>query len=183
MKIKFIFCVVLLLFGSNTSFGQTSSEIEKNFGKPTNAYSVSDHIWLTPEYDADGQICRATLYYKRISAEANYVSNSYLPVREVLKVFNDLAPLDKRGARKEYFGNTQTSASMAWTTFEYEKVTFSLWISFKFGSVADMAEKGVPLGGRTPAETNEPDDEFMAKNTVNPELVYITWNGRKCVKK
>lgn len=183
MRIKFIFFVILSLSSLNASFGQTVSEIEKTFGKPTNAYSVSEHIWLTPEYSADGQICRATLYHKRLSAEVNYVSTSYMPMWELLEVFNNLVPLDKRGARKEYFGSTQTSASMAWTTFAYEKVTFRIWIGFQFGSLADMKEKGVPFGGKTPAKTNETDDEFIAKNAVKPELVYIIWNDRKCVEK
>ena len=163
----------------NAAPGQTASDVEKKYGKPVNAYSVSEHIWMTPEYAADGQICRATLYHKRISPETNYLE-IYMPMWELLDVFNELAPPGTRGAKKEYFGGTQTSASMAWTTFAYEKVTFSLWIGFQFGSLADMKEKGVPFGGRTPAMTNQPDDEFMAKNAVKPEIAYVRWSGRKC---
>jgi hypothetical protein len=168
-----------MLLYANTVSGRSLSDIEKRYGKPVIVYAVSEHIWMSPEYAADGQICRATLYTKRISADANYLG-SYMPVWELISVFNELAPSDTRGAKKEYFGNTSTSASMAWTTFEYENVTFSSWIGFKFGSFADMKEKGVPLGGKTPATINESDDEFMAKNTVNLELAYVRWSSRKC---
>ena len=104
-----------------------------------------------------------------------------MPMWDLLSVFNEWAPLNTRGAKKEYFGNTQTSGSMAWTTFEYERLTFSMWIGFQFGSLADMKEKGVPLGGRTPAKITGSDDEFMAKNGVNPVIAYVMWNDRKCV--
>jgi hypothetical protein len=179
MRSKVIFAALMLMLYFNAAYGQTASDVEKKYGKPVNAYSVSEHIWMTPEYAADGQICRASLYHKRISPETNYLGTS-MPMWELLGVFNGLAPLNTRGAKKEYFGATQHSASMAWTTFEYEKVKFNIWVSFKFGSLADMKEKGVSLSG-TPAMTNQPDDDFMAKNSVYPEMAYVIWNDRKCV--
>lgn len=39
------------------AFGQTVSDLEMKYGKPVNAYSVSEHIWMTPEYNHNGQIC------------------------------------------------------------------------------------------------------------------------------
>jgi hypothetical protein len=179
MRNKVIVAAFLLWLPFNVASGQSSLDVEKKYGKPVNVYSVSKHIWMTPEYASDGQICRARLYHKRISPEMNYLV-TYMPKRELISVFNELAPSTVRGAKKEYFGSTQASASMAWTTFAYEKVTFSIWIGFQFGSLADMKEKGVPLGGRTPAMTNQPDDEFMVLNAVNPEIADVIWNDRKC---
>ena len=182
MRNKLILTACILMLYANIASGQTAADVEKKYGKPVNVYPVSKSIWMTPEYAADGQICRATLYLRRISDEANRLG-TYIPMWELVNVFNELAPANTRGAKKEYFGNTQTSASMAWTTFAYEKVTFSVWISFQFGSLADMKEKGVTLGGRTPTMTNQPDDEFMAKNAVHPEIAYVMWNDRKCAGK
>src|ERR1700753_2810391 len=97
----------ILMLCFNAASGQTASDVEKRYGKPVNAYSVSEHIWMTPEYAADGRMCRATLYHKRISPETNYLA-TYMPMGELLGVFNELAPPDTRGAKKEYFGSTQT---------------------------------------------------------------------------
>jgi hypothetical protein len=179
MTIKVMFAALIVMLSANANFGQAALDIEKKYGKPVNVYSVSEHVWMTPEYAADGQICRATLYQKRISAESNHLG-TYIPIWEVLSVFNELAPPDTRGAKKADFGGTDTSASMAWTIFPYEKVTFSFWVGFKFGSIADMKEKGVPIGGRIPTKITGSDDAFMTENAVNPEIIYIRWNDRKC---
>ena len=137
---------------------------------------------MTSEYAGDGQTCRVTLFNKRISAYTNYLS-SELSISELLLIFDQLAPLNTRGGRQEYFGNTQTSASMAWTTFAYEKVTFTLWTGFRFGSLADMKEHGVPFGGGTPAVTSQSDHDFMADNVGKPVMAYIQWNERKCAER
>jgi hypothetical protein len=44
---------------------QTVSEIEKTQGKPMRAYSVSEHIWMTPDFATDGQVCRMRFYPTR----------------------------------------------------------------------------------------------------------------------
>jgi hypothetical protein len=179
MRNSILIAGFLLVLSFDIASGQTALDVEKKYGKPVHAHPVSEYVWMTPEYAADGQICRAILYHKRISTETNYLG-TYMPMWELLDIFDELAPPNTRGAKKEYFGSTQTSSSMAWTTFAYEKVTFRLVIGFQFGSLADMKEKGVPFGGRTPAMTNQPDAEFMAQNAVKPEIAYVVWNERKC---
>jgi hypothetical protein len=170
-----LFCVTI-------ASAQSAADIKNAYGPPVNAFSVSEHIWMTPEYAADGQICRGTLYAKRISPETDYVSNN-LPLMELIGSVDKLAPVNMRGTRREPFGATQTSAALAWTIFTYENVTVSFWVSFRFGSLADMQAKGVPVGGRNPSPLiTQTDAEYMAQNVINPEMVRITWNTRKCAK-
>ena len=179
MRNKLIFASLMLMLYSGAASGQTASDIEKKYGKPVLAFPVSEHVWMTPEYAADNQLCRATLYHRRISPETNYLG-TYMPMKEVLAAFNQLAPPATRGATTDDFGFTATSSSMAWTVFEYEKVRFSFWIGFQFGSLADMKDKGVPFGGRAPTKIAG-TDEFIATNAVKPEIAVITWKERKCV--
>lgn len=49
MRNKVIFAAFVFLLHANSNFGQTSSDIEMKFGKPENVYSVSEHLWMTPE--------------------------------------------------------------------------------------------------------------------------------------
>src|SRR5437868_6430334 len=128
MKFKLTVAVFLLYAGS--AGGQTASDIEVSYGKPVNAYSVSEHIWMTPEYTADGQVCQMRLYPKRISSDTNYLSKQ-LPFEELKEVLNQLVPLNARGVKKEPFGITATGGGAAWTTYTYEKVTFVFTSSFK----------------------------------------------------
>jgi hypothetical protein len=182
MRNNAIFAAFISMLFLNIASAQTASDIEMKFGKPVNVYSASEHIWITPEYAADGQICSVALYNKRISADTNYLSND-LSISELLLVFDQMAPLNTRGGRREFFGNLQTSASMAWTTFAYEKVTFTLWTAFRFGSLADMKEHGVRFGGGTPAVTSQADNDFMADNAGKPVMAYLRWNDRKCMER
>jgi hypothetical protein len=59
--------VVLLFVCGVPAVGQTVSDIELKYGKPVLVYPVSEHIWMTPEYATDEQVCRMTLYPKHAS--------------------------------------------------------------------------------------------------------------------
>jgi hypothetical protein len=84
-------CRGLSILCFNSAIGQTVADVETEYGKPTPAYSVSEHIWMTPEYAFDGQVCRMRLYPKRISADTNYLSQK-LPFEELREVLNELVP-------------------------------------------------------------------------------------------
>src|SRR5258705_10742005 len=98
MKTKRIFIVVALVAGIfiSASFGQTASQIERKYGKPVSSYAVSEHIWMTPEFSDDGQMCRARLYPKRISADTDYLTGA-LAWWELKDVLNEFAPPKTRG--------------------------------------------------------------------------------------
>ena len=51
MRVEFAI-FFLILFVTSAS-GQKVSDIEKEYGAPTQVYSVSEHIWMTPEYGID----------------------------------------------------------------------------------------------------------------------------------
>src|SRR5712691_4191365 len=128
--------VVLVLYCVSSALGQTASEIEKKYGQATNAYSVSEHIWMTPDYDQHGQICRMRLYPKRISHGINYLTQSF-PFEELRDVLNALVPPDARGARQADFGLTDLGSPAAWTTYGYRNVTFVFIESFTPPSLSD----------------------------------------------
>ena len=69
------FAVFFLVLFVTSASGQKISDIEKEYGTPTQAaYSLSEHIWMTPEYGTDGEICRARLDPKRIALKTDYLA-------------------------------------------------------------------------------------------------------------
>ena len=93
--------IAALALCANAALGQTASDIESKYGKIANGYSVSEHVWMTPAYDAEGRVCFMRLYPKRISPKADT-----LAMDEVLKAIDELIPVGSRGARKAPFGMT-----------------------------------------------------------------------------
>jgi hypothetical protein len=181
--------VPVILFCLSSAFGQTVAELEAKYGNPTAAYSVSETIWMTPEFTADGQVCRMRIYPKRISSDTNYLLRQ-LQFAELTKVLNVLVPTGKRGKKNESFGATATGGPAAWTTYAYENVTFTFVSSFspmKFAEapplrkgefVFSTPEKGPDPGPESSAPTI---DDFRNSRSSLTEVVTIKWNNRKCV--
>jgi hypothetical protein len=146
---------------------------------------------MTPEYAADGKICRMRLYPKRIAGDINYLSPD-LPFEELRNVLNQLVPVNKRGVKRKPFGSTATGGPAAWTIYSYQEVTFTFVSAFSSFTTEDSAplKKGdfvFPKSGTSSGrELGVPvpsDDDFLAVKTSHPEIVAIEWNGRKCVEK
>lgn len=179
---RLLLTALLLLMGT-ASFGQTASTIETKYGKPTNAYSVSELIWMTPEYAEDGQVCRMRLYPKRISGNTNYVSKD-LPFDDFRRVVDQLIPIETRGAKKEPFdGGWTTGGGAMWATFTYEHVRVTYAAGFTVVFDSDVLKRGefkfpVPLPETEPSPKSE--DDFLLFHTSRAEIVTITWLYRKC---
>ena len=114
------FTIPILVFSCSSVCAQTLSEIQARFGTPTSSYSVSEHVWMTPEFTADGQLCRVRLYPKKFDASTDYVM-SELSLAEVEAVFDQLAPVTVRGEKKEDYGLIGTGG-LVFAAFGYETV-------------------------------------------------------------
>ena len=58
MAKKVVVIVLLTILScSGSAFGQTAGELREKYGRPVEAYSVSEHIWMTPDFTDDGQLC------------------------------------------------------------------------------------------------------------------------------
>lgn len=96
---------------------------------------------MSAEYASDGQVCRMTLYPRRVSCTTNFLTNE-LPFDEFRRVIDAIVPVATRGAQKEPFGNG------SWTiggrarcaTFVYERVTISYVAGFRFDPRLGMGE-------------------------------------------
>jgi hypothetical protein len=168
-----------------TAAGQTVSDIEGRYGKPSNVYSVSEHIWMMSEYAADGQVCRARLFPKRVSTDTNYLSVK-LPSEELREVLNQMAPLVARGVKKEPFGVTATGGGAAWTTYPYEKVTFTFTSSFEVDADPENRLKPYTFSVRESSSTikagnTAPSDaDLFPGRASGAEVVTLKWNDRRC---
>ncbi|HEX8845111.1 MAG TPA: hypothetical protein VF791_10730 [Pyrinomonadaceae bacterium] len=187
---RFSLGVIVLILCVNPAFGQTVREFEAKYGKPMEVYSVSENIWMTPEFAADGQICRMRLFSKRTDGRTNYLSDK-LPFEELVNFLNALVPVGQRGKKIPLnFGATATGGPATWTTYGYEKVTFTFVSSFtsqgfdnssplKKGEYTFSVAEGQAERG---SESSAPAaDDFNDRQREPAEMVTISWNSRKCV--
>lgn len=181
MKVEFAI-LFLVLFVTSAS-GQKAADIEKEYGTPTPVYSVSEHIWMTPEYGIDGEICRARLYPKRISSKNNYLTKE-LPFPELREVLNRLIPPAQRGSAKEFFGDTELGGGVGWTTYPYENVS----IVFIFAARVDpqilkrIESPTFPVEN-SPVQENKkslPSYRDIPFSGDGIEIATIIWTNRKC---
>ncbi|HEU4508123.1 MAG TPA: hypothetical protein VFR78_07800 [Pyrinomonadaceae bacterium] len=181
--------LVILLSGYTSADAQSVTDIEKKYGQRKDVYSVSEHIWMTPEYASDGQVCRMRLYPKRVDGDTSFVG-AMLQYTELRDLLNSIVPPNTRGLKSKLnFGATATGGPASWTTYPYENVTFTFTSSFlplKFvessplrrGEYRFQKPKGIEAGE---IETQMPtNDDFSASESSNTEIVVIQWNGRKC---
>jgi hypothetical protein len=188
MRTTLALVVCLLCCGAASA--QTAAELEAKFGKPAKVYSVSEHIWMTPEFAADGQICRMRLFPKRTDGRTNYLSDK-LPFEELVNFLNSLVPAGERGNKIPLnFGATITGGPAAWTTYGYEKVTFTFTSSFtspgfdnsttlvrgEYTFPAELARVDGKPRSSAPAA-----DDFSNRQSEPAEMVTISWNDRRCV--
>jgi hypothetical protein len=104
--------------------GQTEQKIEEKYGKPLKAYQVGDSIYMIPQYNIEGQLWLATLYYSRISTNHDIHGlhgNGTLNWEELQKVIADIAPKSMRGELKKVYEDDSNGIRSA--TYDYENVS------------------------------------------------------------
>lgn len=182
-RIKLLLAISLIVCGQAVS-AQTSADLTARYGEPVLAYSVSERIWMTPEYAGDGQVCQLKFYPKRIgAADTNFLSKS-LPFQELVTVLNQVVPVNARGSKKGSFGVTATGGGAAWTTYPYEIVTFVFVASMRLNPSEKsreyvFAEQQFPPDNASKVTTIIRDD-FVDSQTSGAEVVTIRWNNRRC---
>ena len=180
-----ILAVLIFLLSVAAAFGQTVSEIESRFGQPVRVYSLTEHIWMTPGYTSDGQVCQMKLFPKRIGSDTDYLS-SQLPFEELKFILNRLIPAAARGIKGESFGLTDTGGGVAWTTYPYEKAVFvfTFRLTLRNQSLKDSESHSFSADEitsyRKPVKTPPSDHDFDNSQTANVEIVTIKWTDRKC---
>lgn len=166
--------------------GQTVSDIEKTLGKPTLAYSVTEHIWMTPDFASDGQVCRMRFYTKRV--EGNTINlDGHLKSSELKSILNQIVPPSSRGNKKNLFDIGNFGGGIVEADYEYEKVTFTFVYSFRITiDVKALKQSGevVPLDGFpvTDLPKPSPPSESDFDNAGKPEIVILRWNDRTCIQ-
>jgi hypothetical protein len=168
--VKFRVTVLGLLLGalSSAAHAQTLSDLEKRYGAPVRAYSASEHIWVTPEFGDDGQLCMARLYPKQIDAGNNYLWDS-LPLWEVKEVLDQLAPANVRGKKKGDRGFFFIGG-VVFSGFDYENVRID-FTSTSPSRKPNRAVRAAPMAD---------DDEFPGQFARSAQIVTISWLNRKC---
>lgn len=183
MKIQF--AVLILLLFVTTAPAQTASEIESRFGPPIRVYSLTEHIWMMPDYTSDGQVCQMKLFPKRVGPKTAYLSN-HLPFEELKPILNQLVPPATRGLKGNSFGLTHTGGGIAWTTYSYEKASFVFSFGMRLSNESLKQPEPVTFSAEEilayskPAKTPPSDGDFDNSQTADVEIVTITWTGRKC---
>ena len=169
--LAYLFCI-----SGVATFGQTATQFKEQYGQPIEAYSVSEHIWMTPEFAADGQICSVRLYPKRISPADNFLTDKLYP-GELTEVLEKLVPLETRGKRTEFFGLTLMLGQMASTSFNYEQVSIGFLASLTFNRTSGS-------GTSTLVKSTQAGQAEVQALVIpsNAEIATISWTGRVCLK-
>lgn len=183
MRVEFaIFFLVLFVTSAS---GQKVSDIEKKYGAPTQAYSLSEHIWMTPEYGNDGEICRARLYPRRIALNTDYLAKE-LPFQELIEGLNRLIPPAQRGYAKEFFGETEIGGGAGWTTYPYENVSIVFIFAVKIDpqSLKRIESPTFPVEDFAVRQKQKtlPSYRDIPFSGDGIEIVTINWTKRKCGK-
>ena len=181
-----LIAAILALY-SASAFGQTAAEIEARYGKPVGkAHSVSEHVWLEAEYGADGQVCRMRVYPKGIQPNSNREFITF-PYDEVKNVLNQLVPLNTRGMKQGAFGFfSSLGGGVAWTTYPYEKVTFTFYFLFRIDQEVSREPKPVRIpalefpSDRELKDMLPSEDDFSPIKGLKGDLFKIEWKDRKC---
>ena len=178
---------LIVCLGSFVStLAQTVSEVERKYGKPV--YSVSEHIWMTPDYSPDGQVCRMQLYPKRGGGKTDYPGSQVL-FPQLTAVLNEIVPPDQRGAKKNGFGHSYSGGGAVWTTYDYENVSIIFVSSYTLDPrILEKADAYVlrerdPLDSPPQKKTPPSLDDFAGSQNLHIEGVKITWNHRPCATK
>lgn len=192
--------VIALIFVLSATFvsGQTRAEIEARVGRAVNVYSVSGRIWMSPEYAADGQVCRMRFYPKHFSGNTSYVGIKELPFDEFRNAIDVIVPVASRGAKMEPFENGWNGGGgVMWTIFRYERVTIEYSAGFRIDAEAIRKSEFVDLDfpvsttKDAPASSTKDDkktdadrkadlDDFSTFHESSAEIVTVVWNDRKC---
>lgn len=177
------FAILLLVLFVTSAAGQKVSDIEKEYGTPTQAYSLSEHIWMTPEYGIDGEICRARLYPKRIALKTEYLAKE-LPFQELTNVLNRLIPPAQRGSAKEFFGETEIGGGVGWITYPYENVSIVFIFAVKIDPQSlkriespTFRVEDFPVQQNQKITRSYRDIPFSGDGI---EIAIINWTDRKC---
>ena len=176
--------IVMTVLNGVSAFGQSRAEIEAQFGQPVNAYSVSETIWMSPEYASDGQVCRMVFYPRRFSSFTTYLVNE-LPFDEFRSVIDAIVPVAIRGAQKEPFRNGlwNLGGGACWSSFIYEHVTISYVKGCRFDPALGMGE---PLNLSDDWVLNRQEkpkpikEDFSLYRNSTAEIVTVRWIDRKC---
>ena len=177
--------LVIFMLSVVPTFAQSVSELERRYGKPVSVYSVSEHIWMTPDYGPDGQVCRMRLYPRRLGRQMDYLGSQLL-FPELSQVLDEIVPPHLRGSKKDGFGQTSLGGGTAWTTYDYENVSFSFIFPYKLDQgILEKAESKVLLGPdpeQPPLRKKTPPsvDDFARSKNLPTEIVTIRWSRRPC---
>jgi hypothetical protein len=180
--------LLILLLSAVPVAGQTESEIEKAQGRPTLAYSVAEHICMTPDFAADGQVCQLVLYPRRVAAITSHLGNT-LVFDEVASFLNSFVPPEHRGLQQEEnFGTTATGGPTAWTTDPYENIYFKFISAFGPVSYSDSQPPlrrgefifSIPYSPEPKIKDRSPSVHDFSR-TDDAEFATVRWLQKTCV--
>src|SRR5262245_10326616 len=123
MTMKILLLLLVFTLSTIPVAAQTAIEIEQAFGKPILAYTVTEHIWMTPDFNADGEVCRMRFYPRRTDFYGSYLGGN-LRLEELKRILNQIVPPARRGKVITIDGLSNIGGGIIQTPYSYEKVTF-----------------------------------------------------------
>jgi hypothetical protein len=178
MKRIFSFVSFIFLTCFVSSFGQNLSEIKEKYGQPIEAYSVSEHIWMTPKFTSDGQVCSMRLYPKRFSSDTVYLGD-ILNKWELEDFIRTIAPPETRGLKSKLSGLMIFAGHSFATNYVYENISFHFVTSLKMPIRIESSKSKKARSAKSSPNKPTPSGEFQ--NADGAKILTINWrNKRAC---
>lgn len=183
-KSALIFMAVLCM--ANSSFGQTTASLEQKYGSEK-YYKIRHYSLLSPDFDKQGQICRAVIEPNPFARSTKGFPDIVVPVyhfadkdhlfpiylldqQELKEIFDELAPASTRNGKGEvHFDPSGFGVSYRYT-YRFDNISvFSRLVIVKRDTVIDLNAFGNGF------------DKFFDPPVGYFSRAEIVWTDRTCV--
>lgn len=202
-KLLTLFALSFLLVSS--AYGQTVSDIEKNFTKTgqSNQYAYND-ISITVKFDKDGQICKAAFPSTAYTDKVVTVGISKIKGEEIKEILNLVAPSTFRGKPIWSFFNTELFGRSGATDYEYENVQLTTYFALERKEKSELnaeikendskiqTDETVLLDNQDDLLSKVKDDKSPITNILekkrqseeilSADVAVIVWKNRQCIE-
>jgi hypothetical protein len=178
--VKPLYAVILVLGVTLFAVGQSVDDLRAKY-PPEEDYQVRPGIWMTPSYDAEGQVCEMVLERRHAIITATETSVNYdstLSPQTVKELVDELAPFSVRGREDRAAGTWAESiinGGSAVTKYPYENVTVEV-----HGALPILDREEFLREFRASQKPGVHSASHDSTPGIQDVVVFIRWNKRTC---
>lgn len=105
MKLRLLQTGLLLMLTTIPVWAQTSADLNSKYGTPQQSYEIRPGIFMSVQYNADGQVCEMSVekHHIKVSGVIN-VDPTVISADEMKEIVEELVQMNQRGAKSKNLG-------------------------------------------------------------------------------